>query len=185
MIHSVNSTRERSETAASTADPAPLRELVLLEVLAENPEAKQADLAARLGVAVGTINWLVKRLAAKGFVKVKRIGRWQWHYLVTPRGLARKAHLTQQYVHLSMELYRTTREQARLVLQQVKEARYASVCLDGDPTSDLTDVCRLTCLEQGIHVAGNETPELGSRVPRLRVSDGHVVLEWPKEASHG
>jgi len=27
-----------------------------------------------LEVAVGTVNWLLKRLAAKGYVKVKRIG---------------------------------------------------------------------------------------------------------------
>ena len=59
-----------------------LRELEVLEALVENPEARQADLATRLGVAVGTVNWLLKRLVSKGYVKVKRIGRWRWRYLV-------------------------------------------------------------------------------------------------------
>jgi DNA-binding MarR family transcriptional regulator len=177
MIHSVNSTRERS---GNGVDAAPLRELALLEALAQSPEAKQADLATRLGVAVGTVNWLVKRLASKGFLKVKRIGRWQWSYLVTPQGFAHKAHLTREYVHLSMELYRATREQARRAIQEVRKAEYKSIRLDGDPDDDLVDVCRLTCLEEGIHVAGGGTRGRDGDLPRLRVNDRVVVVEWPK-----
>jgi len=71
-----------------------LRELELLEALVEDPEVRQVDLATRLGVAVGTVNWLLKRLASKGFLKVRRIGRWKWRYLLTPRGMSEKARLT-------------------------------------------------------------------------------------------
>lgn len=180
MIHFVNSTRERSESDVAST---PVRELALLEALAQNPEAKQADLATRLGVAVGTVNWLVRRLASKGFLKVKRIGRWQWSYLVTPQGFARKAHLTREYVHLSMELYRATREQARRALQEVRAAEYTAIRLDGDPRDDLVDVCRLTCLEEGVQVAGGSARDKGSSLPRLRVSDRTVVVEWPKGGS--
>ena len=51
------------------------RELELLEALEEEPETSQADLAVKVGVAVGTVNWYLKRWAAKGYVKIIRIGR--------------------------------------------------------------------------------------------------------------
>jgi hypothetical protein len=49
-------------------------ELQLLEALELEPETTQA------GVAVGMVNWYLKRWTAKGTIKVKRIGRWQWCY---------------------------------------------------------------------------------------------------------
>jgi len=63
-----------------------LHKLRLLEALEEEPEVRQMDLAVRLGVATGTVNWHLKRLAAKGYVKIKKIGRWRWRYLLTPQG---------------------------------------------------------------------------------------------------
>ncbi|MFQ6117733.1 MAG: winged helix-turn-helix transcriptional regulator, partial [Candidatus Bipolaricaulia bacterium] len=96
-----------------------MRELQLLEVLAEEPVVRQADLAARLGIAVGTVNWLLKRLVAKGYVKVKKIGRWRWRYLLTPRGFAEKARLTQRYLQDSMSLYRQTRREVRRLLAEL------------------------------------------------------------------
>ena len=160
-----------------------LRELELLEALVEDPEVRQVDLATRLGVAVGTVNWLLKRLAAKGFLKVKRIGRWRWRYLLTPRGLTRKARLTKEYMRLSMNLYRSTRQKAQQLLQQVKQAGYRAVHLDETSPDDLMDVCRLTCLEQGVSIIDKATGIKHTRLPLLRVAERSLMLEWPAEMS--
>ena len=177
-----------------------LRELEILEALVENPEARQADLATRLGVAVGTVNWLLKRLVSKGYVKVKRIGRWRWRYLVTPRGFAEKARLTQRYLQNSMRLYRQTRQQSQRLLSAVLKRGYTKVRLEGDSGNDLVDVCRLTCLEQGIDVVDLGKPERGTLrttnheprttshddVPVLHVDGPELSMDWPKgEAIRG
>jgi DNA-binding MarR family transcriptional regulator len=142
--------------------------------LTEKPEARQVDLAARLGVAVGTINWHLKRLVAKGYIKVQRIGRWRWGYLLTPKGVAEKARLTVSYVHISMNLYREVRGQCSAFLQQVMKAGYQEVVLDGE--GDLVDVCRLTCFEQGVHpVSDREKKDK----PVLRVTGREITLRWP------
>ena len=47
-----------------------LRELTLLEQIESDPDVNQSALATQLGVAVGTVNWHLKRLIAKGAVKV-------------------------------------------------------------------------------------------------------------------
>ena len=45
-------------------------DLTILENIEKEPDTTQASLAERLGVAVGTINWHLKRLIEKGYVKV-------------------------------------------------------------------------------------------------------------------
>jgi DNA-binding MarR family transcriptional regulator len=151
-----------------------IRELELLEALTEKPEARQVDLAARLGVAVGTINWLLKRFAAKGYIKMKRIGRWRWGYLLTPKGVAEKTRLTMSYVHSTMNLYRQVRGRCSSLLQQVMKAGYREVVLDGE--GDLVDVCRLTCFEQGVQPLMDR---LQGETPVLRVEGREIVLQWP------
>ena len=74
------------------------RELSLLEHIESNPDVTQASLATNLGVAVGTVNWHLKRLIAKGYVKVKRAERRKLRYIITPDGIALRARLTVDYV---------------------------------------------------------------------------------------
>ena len=64
------------------------RELDLLTRIEENPDISQANLASELGVAVGTVNWYLKRLISKGYVKVKRAQRKKLRYIITPEGIA-------------------------------------------------------------------------------------------------
>ncbi|MFN2112693.1 MAG: winged helix-turn-helix transcriptional regulator, partial [Anaerolineales bacterium] len=74
------------------------RELILLEEIAHDPDINQATLAERLDVAVGTVNWHIKRLVAKGYVKAKRAQRKKLRYIITPEGIALRAKLTVQYI---------------------------------------------------------------------------------------
>jgi len=151
-----------------------IKEFELMEALAERPEARQVDLAARLGVAVGTINWYLKRFAAKGYIKVKRIGRWQWGYILTPRGMTELTRLTVTYVHSSMALYRKVRQRATALFRELKKEGYTEVRLQGE--GDVLDVCRLTCLEQGIRAV---TDDKRRDLPALHVQGREITLEMP------
>ena len=170
------------------------RELRVLETLEQEPELRQVDLAARLGLAVGTVNWHLKRLTAKGYLKVKRIGRWRWRYILTPRGIAEKARLTHRYLQDSMQIYRETRHKAQRLIKELRERGYTQVRLEGKPGNDLVDVCRLTCLEQGIAVISSGRPEVSpttnyaprtknhDNVPVLRVKGQQLSLEMPEDS---
>lgn len=146
------------------------RELHLLEHIADDPDITQASLAAKLGVAVGTVNWHMKRLIAKGYVKVKRAERRKLRYIITPEGIALRARLTVDYIDQSMRLYRRVRQRVNELLGEVKRAGYSDVRINGD--GDIADICRLTCLEQGISV--NINPD----APALEVRGVKVVLRF-------
>ncbi len=159
--------------------PDPARELVLLEQIERDPDVTQASLAATLGVAVGTVNWHIKRFVAKGYVKVKRAQRRKLRYIITPEGLAFRARLTVNYIETSMHLYRRTRLRVRELLADVIEAGYRQIIIDGE--GDIADICRLTCLEAAIDVAANLDGS-DANLPILEVRGMKVQLRMPEMA---
>jgi DNA-binding MarR family transcriptional regulator len=156
--------------------PDTTRDLSLLEQIERDPNVTQASMATQLGVAVGTVNWHLKRLVAKGYVKVKRAERRKLRYIITPEGIAFRAHLTVDYIEQSMLLYRRTRIRVHEILAEVKRAGYDSVRIVGD--GDIADICRLTCLEQGIKVMDHE------EIPVLEVHGVKVNLKLIEEQAH-
>ena len=151
------------------------RELMLLEHIERDPDITQASMAAQLGVAVGTVNWHIKRFIAKGYVKVKRAQRRKLRYIITPEGLAFRAKLTVTYIDSSMRLYRKTRQRIRELLIELQQAGYNQVCIHGD--GDIADICRLSCLEQGINVIEEHPQSPENNVPVLDVIGTKVFLE--------
>jgi len=146
-----------------------LRELTLLEKIENDPDVNQSTLATQLGVAVGTVNWHLKRLIAKGYVKVKRAERKKLRYIITPEGIALRARLAVDYVERSFFLYRKTRQRVREYLSEIKSAGYNRIQIIGK--GDVADICRLTCLEQGIAVVHDKN------APALQVEGFKVILQ--------
>lgn len=148
------------------------RDLVLLEQIERDPDVTQAGLAAQMGVAVGTVNWHLKRLVAKGYVKVKRAQRRKLRYIITPEGVTLRARLTVEYVERNLRLYRETRRRVGQLLDEVLAAGYDGVRIGGqvDGPDDIADICRLTCLERGVKVIQD------SGVPMLEVKGRKVLL---------
>jgi DNA-binding MarR family transcriptional regulator len=125
------------------------RYLELLEQIDENPQATQASLADKMGVAIGTVNWHLKRMVEKGYLKVSRAGRRKLQYVITPEGIALRAKLAVDYVRSSMDLYRLIRNRMTKAAQILKEQGITEIALKGG-AEEVRDICRLTCLEQGI-----------------------------------
>lgn len=131
-----------------------IRELSLLEQIESDPDINQATLATQLGVAVGTVNWHLKRLIAKGAVKVSRAERKKLRYIITPEGLALRARLAIDYVERSFSVYRRTRQKVKEHVTKIRKAGFDRVRIVG--TGDVADICKLTCLEQGIKVVNEK-----------------------------
>ena len=146
-----------------------LRELTLLEQIENDPDVNQSTLATQLGVAVGTVNWHLKRLIEKGYVKVMRAERKKLRYIITPEGIALRARLAVDYVERSFSIYRKTRQRVKEHLAKVQDAGYDRVRILGK--GDIVDICRLTCIEQGIQVVNDKD------APVLQVDGFKVQLK--------
>lgn len=151
-----------------------VRDLTLLEHVESDPDVNQLTLARQLGVAVGTVNWHLKRLVAKGYVKVQRAERKKLRYIITPEGIALRARLTVDYVERSFDLYRMTRRRVKEHLDTVRAAGFTRVRIIGE--GDVADICRLTCLEQGFGIVQD------SDAPSLETKGWKIALRMGERA---
>ena len=81
----------------------------LLKILNENPGLSQRDLAKKLGISLGKVNFCIKALVAKGSVKINNFrnsdNKLAYAYLLTPRGVEQKARMTVQFLKYKMQEY--------------------------------------------------------------------------------
>ena len=147
--------------------------LLILENIEKNPNMTQADLAAQLGIAVGSVNWYLKRLIKKGFVKATKLQRRRLRYLLTPQGVTEKSRLTASFMQSSLKWYRVTREDTKGYLQRVRHAGFDTVCIEGD--GDLSEIVYLSCLEAGVSVLS----KVDLAYPVFRIEGLQTILEMP------
>lgn len=93
-----------------------LRDLEVLEAVAQNELITQRNLSERLGIALGLTNLYVRRLTRKGLIKCVNVQSNRLRYLITPRGIAEKTRLTFEYMEYSLFLYRQVRGHLRNAL---------------------------------------------------------------------
>ena len=97
----------------------------LLSLLDKNPEATQRELADQLGVSVGKINYCIAALIDRGQVKVRNLinsnNKAAYTYLLTPKGIKVKAHVTIRFLQRKMQEYEQLQEEISLLQGEVKK----------------------------------------------------------------
>lgn len=100
----------------------------LFRLLEDNPEMSQRDVARELDVSVGKVNFCLKALIERGFVKASRFKNSQnkvgYMYLLTPSGIQHKARVTARFLRWKLEQYEELRtEIERLRVDARKQQR--------------------------------------------------------------
>jgi EPS-associated MarR family transcriptional regulator len=93
----------------------------VLRILAQEPDISQRDLADRLGVSLGGLNYCLKALINKGFVKLENFSnsrhKFGYVYILTPAGLLEKAALTGRFLKRKITEYEVLRTEIASVLR--------------------------------------------------------------------
>jgi predicted transcriptional regulator len=126
----------------------------LLNEIGQDPMVTQAGLSQRLGIAVGSVNWYIKRLIYRGWVKVSHLDRTRLKYDLTSDGMAVVTQRAMSYARDSLKVYGNFRKKAKAVVVELQEKGIKQVYLEGD--DEAIDILRLTCIEAGIRLS--ETP---------------------------
>jgi DNA-binding MarR family transcriptional regulator len=125
------------------------RDLQLLEALEQVSSITQRTLATRLGMALGLTNLYVKRLIRKGYVKCVTVSPNRLIYSLTPKGVARKARLTYEFMKYSLDFYRDARQHLRRSLEQAVAQR-KRVAIYG--TGDAAELVFLLIRDMGLEL---------------------------------
>lgn len=126
------------------------KEYDLLDALSQDSTSTQAGLASRLGIAVGSVNWYIKRLVKRGFVKVSHLDRTRLKYDLTTEGMGVLTQRASQYARDSLQVYKSFRQKARELVTILAAEGIDAVSLEGD--DEMMDILRLTCIEAGLVV---------------------------------
>jgi len=130
------------------------QEYELLNEIAQDSLVTQAGLSKRLGIAVGSVNWYIKRLVKRGYVKVSRLDRTRLQYDLTPEGMSVFTERALQYAKDSLKVYISFRQQARSIVSKLQAQGITRVRLQGN--DEMMDILRLTCIESNLLL--NDTP---------------------------
>jgi DNA-binding MarR family transcriptional regulator len=132
------------------------RDLQLLEALEQESTITQRTLSSRLGIALGLTNLYLKRLIRKGYVKCVTVSPNRLVYSLTPRGVARKARLTYEFMKYSLDFYRDARRHLRHSLT-VAVARRKRVAIYG--TGDAAELVFLLLRDMGLDLVAVFGPD--------------------------
>ena len=118
----MNDALKNSDTALGTGARDELR-LRVLRALEANPELSQRQLAAELGVSLGGVNYALKALIERGFVKAgnfRRSGaKAAYFYVLTPKGIAEKSSLATAFLGRKLEEYEVLRQEIEALQGEV------------------------------------------------------------------
>ena len=101
--------------------------LDLLHKLEAKPEYTQRELSQEMGVSLGKVNYCMKKLTEKGWIKLTNFthnpNKVGYAYLLTPQGIEEKVRLTFSFLKIKMEEYEILKKEINLLQLDAKKIR--------------------------------------------------------------
>lgn len=98
----------------------------VLRRIEAQPDVSQRDLANQLGISLGSINYCLKALVDKGFVKMHNFRQSQhklgYAYLLTPSGIAQKSRLTAAFLKRKVAEYEALQREIEQLRKEVSSS---------------------------------------------------------------
>lgn len=102
-----------------------------MQILQENSDLTQRELAEKLGVSVGSVNYCLKALVDKGWVKIKNFAnsknKFGYVYVLTPHGLTEKAELTSRFLKKKMAEFEMLKHEIEMLQSEVNKVATVQV----------------------------------------------------------
>jgi EPS-associated MarR family transcriptional regulator len=96
----------------------------LLRLLEQEPQLSQREIAEHLGVSLGKVNYCVRALIDRGWVKMGNFYRSRnkqaYLYKLTPRGLMQKAAMTVRFLKRKEAEHETLLGEIELLRKEVR-----------------------------------------------------------------
>ncbi|MFA5094179.1 MAG: winged helix-turn-helix transcriptional regulator [Candidatus Omnitrophota bacterium] len=129
-----------------------LRNLQLLEEISRDSGASQRKLSEKLGVALGVTNACLKKMAKKGYIKIKGINHKRISYYLTPEGFSEKTRLTYHFFEYVISYYGNLKKNLSDKLEAISKEGYRKVVFYG--AGEVMEVAFVICHESGMELLG-------------------------------
>ena len=103
----------------------------LLKILTEEPQLGQREMARKMGISLGKVNFCVSELAAKGWIKITRLKNARkkipYIYMLTPKGLEEKGKLTVRFSKTKLAEYEEIKKQVEELHNEIQQKSFGKV----------------------------------------------------------
>jgi len=127
-----------------------IRELAILERLEGNGHLTQRDLSKEVGIALGLVNHLLKKMVQKGWIKIKNIDSKKIRYLITPEGAREKSGLLYKRVESTIHFYLEAKKVIKEKVEHLKGDGVKSVSIYG--INHISEVLFIVLKELGLEL---------------------------------
>lgn len=102
----------------------------LLRLIESRPQLSQRELAREMGVSLGKVNYCINALIEKGWVKARNFrksdNKLAYAYLLTPRGVERKAAITVSFLQRKVAEYESLKKEISELRREVADVGQAA-----------------------------------------------------------
>ena len=102
----------------------------LLKHLADHPDATQREVARELGMSLGKVNYLLKALITKGWIKARNFrnnkNKAAYLYILTRKGIEEKVDVTAAFLRRRVAEYDLLSKEIVLLTAEVRDLKSAS-----------------------------------------------------------
>ncbi|MFQ5964416.1 MAG: winged helix-turn-helix transcriptional regulator [Candidatus Scalinduaceae bacterium] len=127
-----------------------VRELEILEKIENNGHLTQRDLSKEVGIALGLVNHLLKKMARKGWIKIKNINAKKIRYLITPQGAKEKSSLLYKRIESTIHFYLEAKKVIKEKIVHIKNDGVKNVSIYG--VNHIAEVLFIVLKELGLRL---------------------------------
>jgi len=116
-------------------------EFKIIDEIGRNLNTTQRKISRQIGLSLGMTNIIMKRLIAKGYVKVKGLNRRNFQYILTPRGFAEKVKKTHRYLLRTIETIKSLKEKIQdIVLEYYHKGERNFIIVGEGELADIIEI---------------------------------------------
>lgn len=128
MVLLINKVFKEKNLISDTLDE---REFELINILGPQISANQRDLSKRSGMSLGLVNMVLRRLIAKGCIRMDQLNKRKVRYFLTPKGFSQKMKISVGYMWKTINSISRIKESLESVLVDLYEQNHRKFFIYG------------------------------------------------------
>jgi len=135
-------------------------EFKIIYEIGKDLNTTQRKISRQIGLSLGMTNLVIKKLIAKGYVKVKGLDRRRVQYILTPRGFTEKVKKTHRYLLRSIETLKKVKEKIQdTVLEYYEKGERNFTILGKGELADIVEISLRDMGKKDLQYSKAKTPE--------------------------
>ena len=117
------------------------KELKIISQLGKDANITQRQISQNVGLSLGLVNIIVKKLIEKGYVKIRRLNRRNLQYFLTPKGFSQLSRRSYHYFWKTIDSVKRLKEKIQeLVLEEYSKGITQFLIVGNGELADIVEI---------------------------------------------